>query len=180
MKICIFGASSDSILPEYLSSAENFGRMIAEGGHTMLFGGGAHGVMGAAARGASAAGGSIIGIAPSFFDREGVLFGGCTEFIFTETMRERKAALEDGADAFAVLPGGIGTYEEFFEVLVLCQLGRMSKPIAVYNVAGCYNKLRELLESVVDGGFMQPSCLSLCRFCTDIDEIFDYFDKYGV
>ena len=133
--------------------------------------------MGEAARGAASRGGALVGIAPKFFDTDGVLFRGCTDFIFTETMRERKALLEDSADAFAVLPGGIGTYEEFFEVLVLSQLGQMKKPIAIYNVCGCYDALRALLVSTVSGGFMREECLSLCRFCQSSREIFDCFEK---
>ncbi len=175
MKICIFGASSDNIPREYLDAARSFGCAVASRGHSLWFGGGAHGVMGEAARGAAAHGGEIFGVAPSFFDVGDTLFRGCTELIFTETMRERKAILEESADAFAVLPGGIGTYEEFFEVLVLSQLGQLKKPIAVYNVGGCYDKLRELVESTVTHGFMRSECLSLCRFCRDKEEIFDYF-----
>ncbi len=177
MKICIFGAASDSIPGEYLRAARRFGERIARGGHTLYFGGGAHGVMGEAARGVTTQGGKLVGIAPSFFDVDDILYRGCTEFIYTKTMRERKAALEDAADAFAVLPGGIGTYEEFFEVLVLCQLGQMKKPIAVYNVNGCYDKLRELIKDTVKNGFMNKECLSLCRFCETEEEIFRYFDE---
>ena len=178
MKICVFGASSDRIPKEYLTAAHRFGEAVARGGHTLLFGGGAHGVMGEAARGVVSRGGKLIGIAPSFFNVGDTLFRECTDFIYTETMRERKAALEDGADAFAVLPGGIGTYEEFFEVLVLCQLDQLHKPIAVYNVDGCYDKLRELIKSTVEHGFMSDECLSLCRFCETEEEVFRYFDEY--
>lgn len=176
MNICVFGASSDSIPREYLAAAYDIGREIARRGHAFYFGGGAHGVMGEAARGAQSLGGRIVGVAPSFFDTGDTLFHD-GELILTETMRERKAILEDEADAFAVLPGGIGTYEEFFEVLVLCQLERMKKPIAVYNVGGCYDKLRELIESTVENGFMHEKNLDLCRFCTTADEIFEYFVK---
>ena len=176
MKICIFGASSDRIPKEYLRAAYGFGESIAQKGHTLWFGGGAHGVMGEAARGAVANGGELVGVAPSFFNVGDTLFCDCTKFIYTNTMRERKAALEDSADAFVVLPGGIGTYEEFFEVLVLCQLGQLHKPIAVYNIDGCYDKLHELIEGTVTNGFMEAACLTLCRFCDTEDEIFRYFE----
>ena len=178
MNICIFGASSDSIPREYLDAAGRFGTETARRGHTLYFGGGAHGVMGEAARGAASLGGTIVGVAPSFFNVGDTLFRDGAELILTETMRERKALLEDGADAFAVLPGGIGTYEEFFEVLVLCQLHQLHKPIAVYNVGGCYDKLRELIESTVTHGFMSSSCLDLCRFCKTEEEVFGYFSEY--
>lgn len=176
MKICVFGASSDAIPSRYLDAAYDFGRELAKNGHSLVFGGGATGVMGAAARGIKSAGGVLIGIAPKFFDVPGVLYKECDEFIYTETMRERKALLEDTSDAFAVLPGGIGTYEEFFEVLVLCQLGRMNKPIAIYNVDGCYENLRTLLLGTVEGGFMGEEKLSLCRFCNTAEEIVEYLN----
>ncbi len=178
MNVCVFGASSDRIPNEYLSAAKRFGESVARRGHTLYFGGGAHGVMGEAARGAVFGGGALVGVAPSFFDVGDTLFRDCTDFIYTETMRERKAVLEDAADAFAVLPGGIGTYEEFFEVLVLCQLGQMKKPIAVYNVNGCFDTLEKLVSDTVKNGFMDEKNLALCRFCKTEDEIFGYFDEF--
>lgn len=178
MKICVFGASSNRIPSGYLTAARHFGESIAAGGHTLYFGGGAEGVMGEVARGAISRGGKLIGVAPSFFDVGDALLRECTDFIYTDTMRERKAALEDSSDAFAVMPGGIGTYEEFFEVLVLCQLGQMHKPIAVYNVSGCYDKLLELVKSTVTYGFMDAACLNLCRFCDTEEEVFRYFEEY--
>ncbi len=178
MKICIYGASSDKIHEKYLSAAYNFGAELAKKGHSLVFGGGNTGVMGQAVRGVHANGGKSIGISPKFFDTEGILYKECDEFIFTETMRERKALLEEKADAFAVLPGGIGTYEEFFETIVLCQLGQLDKPIAVYNVDGCYSHLESLLNNTVTEGFMDEENLKLYRFCKTPDEIFDYFSEY--
>lgn len=177
MKICIYGASSDRIPEKYLSAAYEFGRALAKKGHSLVFGGGNTGVMGRAVRGVSAEGGYSIGIAPRFFDTDGILYKECDEFIFTDTMRERKALLEEHADAFAVLPGGIGTYEEFFETLVLCQLGQLDKPIAVYNADGCYSNLEALLKGTVTEGFMSEKCLGLFRFCTSAEEIFEYFSE---
>ena len=130
MKICIYGASGDELAQEYFDAAQSLGRLIAEGGHSLVFGGGSRGLMGACARGALSRGGEIVGVAPRFFDEPGILFPGCSRFVFTETMRERKAVMEDLADAFVVLPGGIGTFEEFLETLTLKQLGRHDKPIA--------------------------------------------------
>ncbi len=177
MKICIFGASSDSIPARYLDAAYDFGVKMADHGHTLYFGGGNTGVMGKTVKGVKANGGSAVGIAPKYFDTDGILYKNCDEFIYTETMNERKTLLEDGSDAFAVLPGGIGTYDEFFEVLVLAQVGQMKKPIAIYNVDGCYDTLRELLLSTVREGFMTEETLELCRFCSTAEEIFEYFES---
>ncbi len=176
MKICIYGASSDKIPEKYLSAAYDFGREIAKKGHSLVFGGGKTGVMGRAVRGVHDGGGYSVGIAPRFFDTPGVLCEDCSEFIFTDTMRERKALLEEHADAFAVLPGGIGTYEEFFETLVLCQLGQLDKPIAVFNVDGCYDRLKSLLDGTVEEGFMTEENLGLVKFFSSADEMFDYFE----
>ena len=114
MNICVYGASSDAIDPRFLAAGEALGREMARRGHGLIFGGGGHGLMGAVARGMTQGGGSITGIAPRFFNVDGVLYDGCTEFLYTETMRERKALMESKADAFVMTPGGIGTYEEFY------------------------------------------------------------------
>ena len=139
MNICLYGASSPEIDPVYLDAAYAFGRLLAQHGHTLVYGGGAQGVMGAAARGAYEAGGKITGIAPTFLQVDGILFDHCTEFLLTDTMAERKTAMIARADAFVMAPGGFGTLEEFFEVLTLKQLGRHNPAIAVLNTGGFYD-----------------------------------------
>ena len=103
----------------------------------------------ACARGAAQAGGEILGIAPSFFNQEGVLFPHCTRLHLTDTMRQRKEQMETLSQGFVMAPGGIGTLEEFFEILTLKQLGRHQKPIAVLNIRGYFDALEELLEGAV-------------------------------
>ena len=125
--------------------------------------------MGACARAAAAEGAEIVGVAPRFFDEPGVLYRESGTLLFTETMRERKAQMEELAEAFVVMPGGIGTMEEFFEVLTLRQLGRHDKPIALLNACGYYDALRALLEQAAREHFMGESCLSLCVFCPDAE-----------
>ena len=136
MNICLYGASSPALDRAYFDAAEEFGRLLAQHGHTLVYGGGAQGVMGAAARGAADADGKITGIAPNFLNVDGILFDRCTEFILTDTMAERKAAMISRADAFVMAPGGFGTLEEFFEVLTLKQLGRHNPAIAILNTNG--------------------------------------------
>ena len=174
MKICIYGASSDKMAQEYFTEAETLGTLIAQGGHTLVFGGGQGGLMGAAARGVHAGGGGIIGVAPRFFDEPGILYPHCTRFIYTETMRERKAIMEEESDAFIVLPGGIGTYEEFFEMLTLKQLGRHGKPMAMLNTRGYYGPMNAMLQNTVDEGFMSANCLDLFKVCNTPQEALDY------
>lgn len=124
MNICIYGASSAELKKIYYEKTEELGQLMGKRGHGLVFGGGKEGLMGAAARGVDREKGYILGIAPRFFDQPGVLYEHCTEFIFTENMRERKHLLESRSDATIVVPGGIGTYEEFFEILTLKSLGR--------------------------------------------------------
>ena len=177
MNICIYGASSRKLAKEYYDAAEALGALMAQQGHTLVFGGGQEGIMGAVARGAHAHGGAIIGVAPRFFDEPGILFAECTEFIYTETMRERKAIMEERSDAFIVLPGGIGTYEEFFEMLTLKQLGRHTKPIAIYNLGGYYDLLQQLLEQTIAQGFMKPACRDLYGVFDNADAMLDYLQQ---
>ena len=174
MNICIYGASSNKLAQEYYDAAEALGALMAQQGHTLVFGGGKGGIMGAAARGAHAHGGAIIGVAPRFFDEPGILFEYCTEFIYTDTMRERKAIMEERSDAFIVLPGGIGTYEEFFEMLTLKQLGRHGKPMAMLNTRGYYDPMSAMLQNTVDEGFMGESCMGLFGVCDTPAQVLDY------
>lgn len=177
MDICMYGASSNQLDRSFIAAGEALGRAMAERGHRLVFGGGADGVMGAAVRGAVKAGGATLGIAPRFFNVDGILFDNCTEFIFTDTMRERKHLLEEKSDAFIMAPGGIGTFEEFFETLTLKQIGQLNKPIAVLNVNGCFDYLAMQLEKSVEQRFMRPATLSLFRVFTEIEPLLDYLEN---
>lgn len=178
MKICVFGAASPTIDPEFIRRVERLGKTMAERGHSLVFGGGGNGLMGAAARGVRDGGGKIIGVIPKFFENESVeaICDFCTELIFTETMRERKQIMEDNADAFIVAPGGIGTFEEFFEILTLKQLCRHNKPIAVYNIMGYYDELENTIKSAMKKNFIKKNCSELYLFSDDAEEILKYVE----
>ena len=166
MNICVFGASSSNIAPEYFAAAKELGALMAHQGHCLVFGGGKSGLMGACAQGVLENGGKAIGIAPRFFDEPDVLLvDECSEFIFTETMAERKSLMEDKAEAFIALPGGIGTYEEFFEVMTLKQLGRHGRSMCLLNTLGYFEPFVALLEATADKGFMSRNCLELYKVC---------------
>ena len=170
MNICVFAGSAEGAAPEYAAAARDLGRLLARGGHCLVFGGGARGLMGACAEGAAEEGGEILGIAPRFFDEPGILYPGCTRFLFTDTMSERKTAMAAGSDAFIALPGGIGTLEEFFEIFTLKQLGRHGKPIALVNTLDYYAPLSALLERAVRDGFLSRRCFSLFSLCPGPEE----------
>lgn len=177
MKICVYGASSNEIRKSYLESGEALGRLMADRGHGLVFGGGGQGMMGATARGITERGGYCLGVAPSFFNVDGVLFEHCTEFIYTETMRERKQIMEERSDAFVMTPGGIGTFEEFFEILTLKQLGRHNKPIAILNIDGYYDDMAHMLRTTVEEGFMKPACLELYGVFSEPEALVDYLES---
>ena len=178
LNICVYGASSALLKDIYYEKTEELGRAMGKRGHGLVFGGGATGMMGAAARGVAAEKGYILGIAPRFFDQPGVLYEKCTEFIFTENMRERKKLLEEKSDATIVTPGGIGTYEEFFEIFTLKSLKRIDRPIVLYNIDGYYNKMKALLEYTAEEKFMDPSVLDLVVFLDEPEEVLDYLENY--
>ena len=167
MNICVFGASSSRLEPRFFDAAAEMGTLLAKKGHTVVFGGGQDGLMGACAIAAKKSGGNILGIAPRFFDEPGFLLHSCDEFLFTDTMAERKELMVEKSEAFLVLPGGIGTMDEFFEVITLKQLGKAFGPIVLLNTAGFYDPLYAFLAGMASGGFMSERCLDLIRLCSD-------------
>ena len=133
MKICVFGASGRELDRDYYEAAEELGALIAEHGHTLVFGGSRNGLMGAAAHGAAVCGGKVIGVMPREYDLPDVTFQGCTELIYTDTVAERKRIMQEQSDGFIILPGGLGTLDEFFDTLAQRQLDKLCKPIALLN-----------------------------------------------
>ncbi len=170
MTIGIFGASSNHLDASYFEAAERLGTMIAEAGDSIIFGGGADGLMGACARGAKQAGGRIIGVAPKMFDEPGFLLRDCDEFLMTETMAQRKEQMLSRSDGFIALPGGIGTMDEFFEAITLKQLGLVHGPLVLLNTAGFYEPLVAFLTRMAEKGFMSRGCLDLIRVCSTPEE----------
>lgn len=179
MRICVFGAASYEIDDSYIKAVENLGEIMAKRGHELVFGAGGNGVMGAIARGVKNAGGKVYGVIPTFFRDETIeaIFDNCDQLIFTETMAQRKTKMEDLADAFIIAPGGIGTFEEFFEVLTLKQLGRHTKPIAIFDIDGYYNKLNEFLDYCIKEKFIKNNCKQLYGFQKDPLKVIEYLEN---
>ena len=178
MNICIYGSASNEIDKKYIEQTELLSKTLAKRGHSLVFGGGANGLMGAAARGFHSENAKIVGVVPKFFNVDGLLFENCDEMIRTDTMRQRKQIMDDRAEAFITTPGGIGTFEEFFEIITLKQLGQSKKPLVLFNIDGYFDPLRAMLENCVKGNFMPQATIDMCFFCDSIDEIVNYIENY--
>jgi uncharacterized protein (TIGR00730 family) len=149
--VCVFCASSDGVDPRFLEGARRLGEELAKGGVRLVYGGGGVGLMGAVARSAHEAGGQVLGVMPTFLrSREGALDE--VETIFVESMHERKAIMFEQSDAFAVLPGGIGTLEEVVELLSWRRLALHAKPIVFFNPGGYWTPLFDLFSHTVEQG----------------------------
>lgn len=179
MKICVFGAASYEIADFYIEAVEKLGEKMAEKGHELVFGAGGNGLMGAAARGVKRGNGKIYGVIPEFFRDETIeaIYDQCDELIFTQTMAQRKTKMEDLADAFIIVPGGIGTFEEFFEVLTLKQLGRHTKPIVIFDINNYYKKLEEFLDFSIEQDFIKDNCKQLYGYSDSIDGVLEYIEN---
>ena len=177
-QICVFGSSSERIDRIYLDVAEELGRFLAEKGCGVIYGAGKYGVMGAVARGVRQKNGELLGVCPDFFIKMDVLTKDYGELVFTKTMRERKAIMEDRADAFIVCPGGIGTLEEFFEIITLKQLGQHQKPIVILNTLGFYDPMLNMLEQSVAQSFMSDHVHKLYTVSNSIEEAWEHLENY--
>lgn len=179
MRICVYGAASPTIDKDYIEKVEIMGAEMVKRNHSLVFGGGGNGLMGAAARGVKSQDGYILGIIPKFFDDEKVeaVCDFCNELVEPDTMRERKQIMEDNADAFIIVPGGIGTFEEFFEILTLKQLCRHNKPIAIYNIKGYYNEILKALDVATEKNFIRGGCKELYFVSENLQEIFSYVEN---
>ena len=176
--ICVFCASSDGIAAEYFALAKELGEEIGRRGHSLVYGGGQVGLMGAVARSVRAVGGAVVGVIPQRLDWAEVVYREADEMIYTQTMRERKATMEQRADAFIVLPGGIGTLEEALEVITLRHLGYHRKPIVLLDGHGYYEPLLQMLERAVAGGFARASLRETYHVAETVQDALDYIESH--
>jgi len=167
-RICVFCGSSVGSRPAYVAAARELGRTLAERGLGVVFGGGKVGLMGVLADAALAAGGEAIGVIPEAMVGREIAHNGLTELRVVHSMHERKTLMADLADAFIALPGGYGTFEEFFEAVTWTQLGIHSKPCGLLNVAGYYDTLLALLDRAVSDGFIREANRSLIVDASDV------------
>jgi uncharacterized protein (TIGR00730 family) len=154
-RICVFCGSSVGSRPQHAAAARELGRTLAERGLGIVFGGGKVGLMGVLADTALAAGGEAIGVIPEALVAREIGHNGLTKLHVVHSMHQRKTLMADLADAFIALPGGYGTFEEFFEAVTWTQLGIHTKPCGLLNVDGYYDALLALLDRAVTDGFIQ-------------------------
>ncbi|MCV6598386.1 MAG: TIGR00730 family Rossman fold protein [Mangrovicoccus sp.] len=166
--ICVYCGSRDGVETSYGEAAEALGTAIASEGCRLVYGAGDVGLMGRVARAAQTAGGTTFGVIPAHLVAREVAKHDLTTMVVTETMHERKKVMVMNADAIAVLPGGAGTLDEFFEVLTWRQLGLHSKPIVVINLDGFWDPLLAMIEHIVASGFAEAS---LKDFVTVVDSV---------
>ncbi|MCF7521094.1 TIGR00730 family Rossman fold protein [Neisseria sp. ZJ106] len=159
--IAVYCGSNLGNSKTYYQSAQAAGAAIARQGSTLVYGGGKIGLMGTVADAALAEGGRVIGVIPTFLLEKEMAHPGLSELIETPDMPSRKSKMIDLADGFIALPGGIGTYEELFEVLSLAQLRRHAKPIGLLNTDGFFDPLIALMQHTADTGFMPQANMKL-------------------
>jgi uncharacterized protein (TIGR00730 family) len=171
MRICVYCASSEHCARIYHDAATALGRALAHAGCTIVYGGGAVGLMGSLANGALAAGGDVIGIIPRFMTEIEWQHPGLASLEVVEDMRERKHRLLTGSDAVVALPGGCGTLEELFEALTLKRLGLYFNPIVLVNTNGFYASLQKFMEQMIEQRFMNPQHHEMWTLVDAVDAV---------
>ncbi len=177
-RLCVFCGSCDGTLPEYGEAARALGASLARRGVEVIYGGGRVGLMGRLADGCLEAGGRVVGVIPEALATKELAHAGCTELHVVGSMHERKALMAERADAFLALPGGLGTFEELFEVWTWGQLGFHAKPCGLLNVAGFYDRLIAFLEHAAEHGFLRAEHLRMLFVGGDGAELLDAMQSY--
>jgi len=176
--ICVFSSSSDAIAPEYFEAAREVGTLLARNQMTLVYGGGKIGLMGAVALAVHRDGGHVVGVLPRYLRKKEVAYEAADELIISRDLRERKAIMEERADAFVALPGGFGTLEEMLEILTLKQLGQHAKPVVFLNTADFYRPLLGVFEQLYHKRFTRPEHRELYHVATAPADVFAYLEAY--
>ena len=176
--ICVFCGSSEGNDTAIIEAASALGKTLAEREITLVYGAAKVGIMGLMAKASLDAHGKVIGIIPEFLKLKEVIHLGLTEIITTQNMHDRKMIMQEKSDGFIALPGGMGTFEELFEILTWLQLGLHSKPIGLLNVNHFYDDLIAMLEKMVTKGFLKMDNLELLLVDDDIDSLLQKMEKF--
>ena len=177
MNICVYGSGSKDTDEKYLDEGFALGQRLADELHTVVFGGGTYGMMGAVARGALDRDGELIGIAPHWIEDTEPMYDHCSEFIHVDTMDERKNKFVEYSDVFIIAPGGIGTMDEFFEVITLIKLGRINHEVIIFNIYHYYDDMINFIKKMDEENLLNIEINSIFRVASDIDGIFELFEE---
>ena len=169
--ICVYCGSRPGTEPAFAEAARQVGLWIAQNKGQLVYGGGHNGLMGMMADACLQAGGRVVGVIPKALVEKEWAHSGCSELHVVENMHERKSLMAERADAFLAMPGGIGTFEEFFEVWTWRQLGYHDKPVGLLNIQGYYDKLLAFLSTSVQQGFMNAEQMHLIRSGTNTESL---------
>ena len=169
--VCVYCGSSSKVDDAFKTAAVELGKSIAAQGWGVVYGGGRVGLMGLVADSALAAGGDVVGIIPEHIQSREVEHNELTELHVVDTMHVRKQMMVDRSEAFVILPGGIGTLDEFFELVTWKQLGLHDKPIVIVNINGYWSKLIEAVENIANEGFMRQDDLKMYHVVDKVEEV---------
>lgn len=172
-KVCVYCASSEDIDPQYFEATEKLAKVLVKNNVTVVYGGGARGLMGKLADTIISEKGRIVGIMPHFMREVEFHHKDVNEFIFTADMHERKKQFMVGVDALITLPGGCGTMEELMEAITLKRLGIFTKPIVIFNADGYYDKLLDMLNHAIDTNFMKPQHRDIWNTFDDAEKVME-------
>ena len=171
MQVCVYCASSGHIHPDYFKATSQLAHLLVENEVKVVFGGGSSGLMGQLADSVLAAGGQIKGIMPQFMNEVEWGHKGVSDFVYTQTMHERKAKFLEGTDALIALPGGPGTFEELFEAITLKKLAQFTKPIVLLNTRGYFHLFNLLMQKAVEERFMPDELKHLYTIVDTPEEV---------
>lgn len=174
---CVFCGSQPGARPAYLQAARELGAQLARRGWTVVFGGGHVGMMGALADSTLAAGGKVIGVIPEHLMRPEVAHQGLTELVVVDSMHTRKRIMASRSDAFIVLPGGFGTFEEMFEMVTWRQLQLHAKPVGLVNVDGYFDHLLAFLQHACGQEFIRPQHRGLLTVDTGVPALLERLER---
>ncbi len=174
--LCVYCSSSRVLDPKYYTAAEALGRGMVVRGWGLVYGGGHAGLMGSVARAVKQEGGYVVGVIPEFMKSRELAYLEADELVTVSTMRERKQLMEERADGFVTLPGGIGTLEELTEIMTLRYLNRLPKPVVLVNQDGFYDDLLRFFERMVRERFKSPGLSDLFTVADTVEDVWQHLD----
>ena len=174
MNICVYCGSSPGKNKTILDQAQKFGRLMAERGHNLVYGGSSLGVMGVIADSVMLNGGEVIGVIPENLFSKEVAHTGITRLITVKDMHQRKSHMAELADAFVAFPGGFGTMEELFEIITWNQIGILKKPVTIMNIDGFYNKLIDMIDHAAETGFIKPKNREIIQVAETLEQCLQF------